>query len=233
MKKYAVKILDLIFPPNCAGCNKIAGKIICGDCLEKIVRKSMWPCHKCRKPPYLCSCKKIIGIHELVFPYFYDGETLKFAIYKLKKANLYYINEFFAKSMYNSVKTGDKIKLEDISFITCVPRAKKSVVIYGYNQAESLAKLVAEYSGIKFERALRQKRFAKSQAEQKTLGRTDRFLNVQGKFSVSNNIDIKGRNIILIDDVATSGATLSECAGVLKEAGANKIYALCAASALW
>ena len=230
MIEYTKKILDAIFPPKCAGCNKIAESIICGDCMSQITRRALWPCHKCRNPPYLCSCKGIRYIDELAFPYFYDGEKLKFAISKLKKANLYYINEFFAKSMYNSVKTGDKINLGEIDLITCVPRVRKSMNLYGYNQSENLARLVSKYSGIKFERTLN----AKNKQDQKSLSRSDRALNVQGKFAAIKKASakIKGRNIIIIDDVTTGGSTLSECAMVLKEAGSGKIYALCAASAL-
>ena len=225
--KYTQKILDIIFPPKCACCNKIAGHIICAGCLREIMQESMRVCKKCGKAPYLCACKKIENIEELIFPYFYQGEKLKSAIFKLKKANLYYINEFFAKGMYNSIKIGDKINLGDISLICCTPRVKKSVNIYGYNQAEKLAKLVAAYSGIKFERALKS---AGNQKEQKTLGKAERFINVQDKFIINKKIDIKDKNIIIIDDVATTGATLSECAKILKDAGADKIYALCAAS---
>jgi len=228
-------ILDIVFPPKCAGCGEIAKKIICGSCFDQIKRRAMWRCHKCGAPPYLCRCKRISYTADLIFPYFYDGENLKFAIYKLKRANLYYINEFFAKSMYNSVLNGDKINLEDIDFFTCVPRVRKSMTIYGYNHAEGLARLIAQYSSAEFRRTLKCRRFAGIQREQKTLSRTERSANVSGKFAVCDSAkitDIAGKNIIIVDDVATSGATLSECARVLKEAGANRIYALCAASTL-
>ena len=226
------KISDVVFPPKCAGCGEIAGKIICDACFDQIKRRAMWRCHKCAAPPYLCRCKRIGYIGELVFPYFYDGDKLKFAIFKLKRANLYYINEFFAKSMYNSVLNGDKINLEEIDFFTCVPRVRKSLTIYGYNHAENLARLIAKYSEAEFKRTLKCKRFAGLQREQKTLARNERAENVSGKFAIHENTDIIGKNIILVDDVATSGATLSECAKMLKEAGANRIYALCAASTL-
>ena len=221
------KILDIIFPPKCACCNKLAENIICGDCLREIMRESMRACKKCGKPPYLCACKKINHIEALVFPYFYQGDKIKSAIFRLKKANLYYINEFFAKGMYNSIKTGDKINLEHINMITCIPRVKKSVNLYGYNQAEKLAKIISGYSGIKFERTLKS---AGNQKEQKTLNKSERLLNVQGQYILNKKIDINNKNIILIDDVATTGATLSECAKILKNAGAGKIYAVCAAS---
>jgi len=227
MNKYINKALDIIFPPKCACCNKIAEHIICADCLHEIISEAMRVCGKCGKPPYLCACKQIKNIEALAFPHFYEGEKLKFAIFKLKRANLYYINEFFAKGMYNSAATGDKINMCDVSLITCVPRARKSANIYGYNQAEKLARLVSVYSGIKFERVLKS---AGNPEEQKTLGKDERFINVQGKFIIDKKADISGKNIIIIDDVATTGATLSECASVLKEAGAVRIYALCAAS---
>ncbi|MCL2098963.1 MAG: double zinc ribbon domain-containing protein [Oscillospiraceae bacterium] len=227
MFKYIQKLTDLVFPQKCAGCGKISERVMCAGCMAEITQLSMQYCARCRAPPYLCGCKKIENIKELIFPYFYYGEKLKFAVYKLKKSNLYYINEFFAKSMYYSLEESDKIEFEEIDFIACGPRARKSFNIYGYNQAEKLAKLIAGYSGIKFKRALKP---AGNQQEQKTLSQSERFLNVRDKFIINKKIDINNENIIIIDDVVTTGATLSECAKVLKAAGANEIYALCAAS---
>jgi ComF family protein len=193
-------------------------------------------CKKCGKPPYLCACKKIKNIEKLVFPYFYHGEKIKFAIYKLKKANLYYINEFFAKGMYNSFKICDKIKIGDIDFITCAPRKQDSIKLYGYNQTETLAKIISKYMKVNYMPVIEASELYDT--EQKSLNQSERALNVKNKFtvvkSIKNNknaaIILKDKNILIIDDVVTTGSTLSECARIIKNMGAENVYALCIAS---
>jgi competence protein ComFC len=192
----------------------------------------MIKCDYCGKLPYLCKCKKVEHIEETVSLFFYLGEQLKTAVYAVKKANLYYINEFFAKGMYNSIKSSDRIKLGDIDFITYIPRMEKSVRKYGYNQTEVLAGLISKYSGIPRLSVLKSAKSYKN--EQKTLSPQERLLNVKNKFTVGKNKkeNVKNKNILIIDDVVTTGATLSECARVIKDSGGNKIYALCAASVI-
>ncbi|WP_291648871.1 phosphoribosyltransferase family protein [Clostridium sp.] len=62
--------------------------------------------------------------------------------------------------------------------------------------------------------------------EQKTLSKEDRFKNIEGAFGIKNNKNIKNKNIILIDDVITTGATLFECENLLKKSGVNSIKML-------
>lgn len=240
MKKIIRKILNIIFPVKCVCCQKISKKadsedILCQKCKKNIEETAGYDCIKCNNPPYLCRCKKVEHISEVLFAYFYSGENLKQAIYKVKRANLYYINEFFAKGMYNSLKLYDIINKKDIDFITCTPRMKNSVKFYGYNQSEALAKLISKYSDIPYMRTL--KALKSYNIEQKTLNKTRRGKNVKNKFTTLKNIKkigkyLSGKNILIIDDVVTTGSTLSECAKSLKNIGVKNVYALCAASVL-
>ena len=238
VKKIITKILNIIFPVKCVCCKKIsenaAGEdILCKNCRYILNAESGLNCRKCKNPPYLCKCKKVGNIDEIVFSYFYSGDKIRQAIYKIKKANLYYINEFFAKDMYNSLKLCDRIKTGDIDFITNTPRMKSSVKLYGYNQTKVLAKFISKYTGISYMPILEASKLYDK--EQKSLNQSERVLNVRNKFTpvknISKNKDIlKGKNILIIDDVVTTGSTLSECARVMKNIGANHVYALCAAS---
>ena len=229
------KFLNILFPVKCVCCQKVSERaqgedILCRKCREIIDESAGYDCMSCKKPPPLCRCKKIEHISGVLFAYFYSGEKLKQAIYKLKRANLRYVNEFFAKGMFESLKADDAIKRVD--FIAYAPRMKSSVRFYGYNQSKALAKLISKYSGIPCLPAL--KVSGSHKTEQKSLTRAKRGQNVKNKYIVRGNVKksgkLMGKDIILIDDVVTTGSTLSECAKIMKNAGAKDIYALCAAS---
>jgi len=234
------KLLNIIFPVKCACCQKISESadsedILCQKCREEIDEVATIECAKCKKPPHLCRCKALEHIDEVVFAYFYAGDKLKRAIYKMKRANLSYINEFFAKAMYASLKSCGRVAMETLDAITYAPRMKSSINYYGYNQTEMLARLISKYAGIAHMPTLVASSSYKK--EQKSLNKTQRAQNVKNKFSIAKKIKkskvgLKGKNILIIDDVTTSGSTLSECAKVLKAAGAKNVYALCAASVL-
>ena len=239
-KKFMRKLFNTIFPVKCACCQKISEKadaedILCQKCREIIEETAAYDCMGCKNPPHLCSCKKAEHISEISFAYFYSGEKLKRAIYKMKRANLYYINEFFAKGMYNSLKSNVRIRMEGIDLVTDAPRMKGSINFYGYNQTKALAKLISRYAGIPYRPLLVASR--SHDTEQKSLSKARRGQNVKNKFAAAKSIKktggaLKGKNILLIDDVVTTGSTLSECAKIMKNMGAGNVYALCAASVL-
>jgi len=235
IKKIIEKSINIIFPVKCVCCKKISANsnnedILCKTCREILISEATQNCKRCKTPPILCRCKRAGYIDHLIFPYFYTGDKMRQAIYAVKRANLYYINEFFAKCMYNSLKISDKIKIDEIDFITNAPRKRDSVRFYGYNQTEVLAKIISKYSDIKYMPVIQASGLYDT--EQKTLNYTQRTSNVENKFipvkSVKNT-DIKNKSILIIDDVITTGSTLSECARVMKNMGAESVSALCAA----
>ena len=157
------KILNIIFPVKCVCCKKLSENaegedILCEKCREALNREAAKNCNKCKNPPYLCICKWAEHTDGIIFPYFYAGYKIRQAIYAVKKANLYYINEFFAKGMYNSLRINDRIdmytegriKISEFDLITNAPRKTDSVRLYGYNQTAALAKFISEYAGITY-----------------------------------------------------------------------------------
>lgn len=95
----------------------------------------------------------------------------------------------------------------------------------GFNQAEFLSWLLAEKLGLEYREALKRIRYTKPQVKLKSW---DRRQNIKGAFSLisSMNNELQAINIILVDDVWTTGSTLKECCFVLKKAGAKKVWAL-------
>ena len=213
---------------------------MCAECRQTLIEEATRGCKRCGNPPVSCRCAKIrfiANLDQLIFPYFYDGEVIRKAVYAVKRANLYYINEFFAKGMYNSLEINDKmgkIKISGIDCVTGAPRKRDSVRLYGYNHTEELAKLISKYTGIAYMPVIEAS--SAHDVEQKILNRRERASNVRDKFVPSKrmgkNKDIlQGKSVLIIDDVVTTGSTIAECSRVVRELGAKTVTALCAASA--
>jgi len=231
--KIAEKFMNMIFPVKCVCCKELSKNaggedILCKTCREILISEATRDFDRNED-------KKIKYVDAVIFPYFYEGDKIRQAIYAVKRANLKYINEFFAKCMYNSLKISDKIKIGEIDFITNAPRKQDSIRFYGYNQTEVLAKIISKYSGIKYVPVITASK--SYDTEQKTLNHKQRVSNVKNKFVPVKNIkniksiNIKNKNVLIIDDIITTGSTLSECARIMKNMGAEHVFALCAAGA--
>jgi ComF family protein len=98
----------------------------------------------------------------------------------------------------------------------------------GFNQASLLAELLSARISIPYKRVLKRIRYTTTQT---ALDRAERTGNLHNAFRLRKNGDVRGLHVLLIDDVLTTGSTLSECARVLKRAGAISVYAATAARA--
>jgi competence protein ComFC len=98
----------------------------------------------------------------------------------------------------------------------------------GFNQADLLAKLLSARISIPCKPVLERIRYTTTQT---ALDRTERMENLHNAFRLRKNTDVRGLRVLLIDDVLTTGSTLSECARVLKRAGATSVHAAMAARA--
>ncbi len=144
------------------------------------------------------------------------------AILKFKRdpnGNCYYA---FARGIADAVKKAEFAG--DIDLIVPIPITRRKMKSRGYNQTELIARELRFMLNVPYGNALVKVR---DSADQKSLYGRDRAANVKGVFAVSPEFpDIRGRRLLLIDDVCTTGSTLSEAAGVLKEGGAEKVYAV-------
>ena len=111
---------------------------------------------------------------------------------------------------------------DDTDIIVPIPSSKRSLRERGYNQTELIAKELRFLLGVPYRRVLAK---TKDTKVQKSLGMSERTENVSGAFALSAEApDIKGKRLLVIDDVCTTGSTLTEAAAVLKAAGAGKVY---------
>lgn len=201
-------ILDTIFPIECLGCG-VEGEWLCNNCLFKI-----------RPDPHSLQGEYLDRI--LTF-YSYDNEIVKRSIHLLKYKNIedlaLPLGEIFSERLRE--KIGGKEK--DI-LVVPVPLYKRRLRERGYNQAELLAGKIAEKFLWQTDNEVIER--VRATTPQVDLEEGERRENIRNAFAVGNASKIKDRKIIIIDDVLTTGATMEECARVMKDAGAKEVWGI-------
>jgi len=218
---------DILFPIECVNCKK--EKVwICSDCLKKININTFHVCPKCkketRKGEFCPGCQNnFILDRVLVAGNFQDPSLSK--LVKIYKYN-------FAKEISQILGEFLFLFLEKNNFhfknayLVPVPLHAKRLRFRGFNQSEELAKVISEKTNISLNTNLQRTKYSTPQSN---LNRTQRLNNLQNCFSYQGE-NLQQKNIILVDDVATTNTTLNECAKVLKKHGANRVYGLVVAS---
>ena len=224
--------LDIFYPKRCIGCGKF-GSFLCYNCAKdiKVLKTSVCPnCGKITKYNQYCSAcksKNKLKISGLYIAAVYDEGPIKELIHHFKYSGLLEISPILGellcqKYLQNKLPNGDLI-------VVPVPLHKKREKQRGFNQAEVLARYFSEQLSLKGGLAL--ERIINTQT-QINLAKKDRIKNLINAFVCVDQELIKNKTVILIDDVTTTGTTLNECAKVLREAGAKKVYGLVVAKRL-
>jgi len=214
-------IIDILFPKRCINCNK-EGNYLCDDCLSLIDVNPFIYClcekmdknHKCEK----CKNRYLDRIYSACS---FNNKIVQSAIHKLKYS---YIKELSAPFAFLIIKHLQEVNCPiDKDFILVpIPLSNKRKRMRGFNQSEEIAKIISEATGIKLLANCVIK--VKDNKPQMELKREERLKNVLDIYKV--NKDVSGLNIILIDDVYTTGATMEECAKILKKAEANTVWGI-------
>ncbi len=223
-------ISKILFPPQCLACAvRLDSGVLCESCLEAIPCYTTLFCARCgaRSPEARKICHREM-------PYLlgsagpYDNATLKLLIHNLKFRGVRQAAKPLAVLIARYL---GKIPIDTGKFILIpLPLSCKRRNERGFNQAAEIAKYLAEYLSIQIRSdILMRNRNTKPQTETKNAA--ERQKNILGCFSISKQRDIFRKDILLLDDVVTSGATLGEAARALKAAGARKIIAITAAKA--
>ncbi len=215
--------LDLLYPRWCVGCGKEGG-FICSSCCQSLLRIMPPLCPRCGRSQasgILCStCVSwLAAIDGIRSPFQFDGVMRK-AIHQLKYRNLRAIAEPLAGLLSDCLTT----HYMPAEVLVPVPLHSKRLRERGYNQSGLLARELAKLAGLPvIDGCLIRKRLAPPQA--KTQNVKERRGNVADAF-VCRDHQLKGSQVLLIDDVTTSGATLDACAAALKDAGAASAWGL-------
>lgn len=219
--------LDYLFPKNCVGCGR-EGQWICQKCYKEIIFIKNPTCPKCnrltQRGQFCPKHRKETHLTGLITCAYYENGPLKEAIHTYKYEGVFDISNDLSDIL---IKTLEHFSLNKNYIIIPVPLHKKKKASRGYNQSELLAKIVAKHFQLELnnQKLVRAKHTNRAQME---LSQKEREQNVIDCFQWLGEKDgLKDKKIILIDDVYTTGATLNECAKVLRQnAGAKEIWGL-------
>lgn len=225
--KFIKTILFYLSVPKCAACGERLGRrdrALCQGCRIEYDNALARSCAHCAKPLYECTCTTqhldahYIHKHVKVFRYHPERDlpTNKL-IYSLKKDNREDVLDFLADELTSSIATA--FPNADEFVFTSIPRRRAAKIKYGIDHAALLSARVAKKLGAKYQKTL----ISHSKHEQKlSKHREERMKNARFDYS-GKNIDLSGKTVILVDDVVTTGASMSVAATLLKGAGAKRI----------
>lgn len=223
--KLSDRIKALLFPSRCCGCDAVVtrGQCLCAECEKLVVhpsdRKSR--CDVCFLPPKECICGKNLYYDALGFVFFNEGKPRK-TVYRLKFSGRRDLAVAYGKLLSQALTEREISGKTDI--ITAIPMTKPAVAARGYNQAEEIARALAEETGIPYLPLLYK---CMDPGRQHELGRVERTGNILGAFEPFENASeyIEKKNILVVDDIITGGSTVNEAAKTLKIFGAENVFA--------
>lgn len=222
--------LDVLFPPVCAGCGRV-GALLCGACAARLLPVSGPICACCgralagemARPAGLCgecaAARPLLA--QMRAPLRYAQPTSGL-IHRLKYEGAFALGRALAAPLI----AGWPAWATPPDLIVPIPLHPRRRRQRGYNQSELLARPLAEAVGVAFSATALQR--TRHTAPQVGLGPQARAVNVQGAFSAAPD-EARGRAIVLVDDVLTTGATMTAAAAALLAAGAASVSAYCLA----
>lgn len=228
LRSAAQGLLDLLYPPRCAGCNRM-GELFCASCQARVEPPLAPACRRCGRPganDAPCpACAATPSHLDRIAAAAIFAHPLRDAIHQLKYENVRSLAGPLSALM---VAAWSHTSLH-ADLIVPVPLHRKRLAERGYNQSALLAHAMGQAAGIPVdEKVLVRTRATRQQVG---LGRAERALNVAGAFICHGGL--AGHHIVLIDDVCTTGSTLEACAGALRQAGATSVSAFALARARW
>lgn len=220
--------LNLIFPQDfkCVFCHKEVNKFaVCDECKTTLPFIPKDTCVKCGGrvvgTETMCiDCKAEERDFEKCFCILDYDEDIRNKILKFKSRKYKNIGYAFAHLMLEKFKTID-IAFDEIIPVPIHPHRRKQ---RGFNQSEILLSEIKNFYGRVHPELLER---VVDTPHQAGLNRDNRKLNLVNAFKVTDRKRVRGKTILLVDDIFTTGSTINECAKTLYKAGAYKVYGLC------
>lgn len=213
IKNFYDNILDFIYPPVCGICGKLNQNYLCKKCQKVLENQSKFVIDKNK------DFNQNFDKHLYIFKY--EGIIRRMILnYKFNEKSYLYIT--FVNFLLKNEKFFKILKSYDT--IIPVPISSERKNERGYNQSELLAKELAKKLNIECVKNCLIKN--KNIIEQSKLTKVERQKNIQGVYILKNKEKLINKNLLLIDDIFTTGSTVNECCKILKQANPRKIDVL-------
>ena len=224
-------LMDLIYPPFCLVCGKPGSEYLCAKCIEQIDIIEPPFCSKCGFPCETLLCE---DCHDRDFVFerscsvgTFDG-VLRKAILALKFQGHIVVadplGEMIARAFITTPIAGH------VDIVVPIPIHKRRRLERGFNQAEELSRKLCDRSRLALELGALYK--PEETSHQVDLPKDKRAINLRDAFVVRDPGKVRGKRVLLVDDVFTTGSTLNEAARVLLNAGAKSVYGFTLARSL-
>lgn len=238
MKDFFKNLFFYMTVPKCVSCRTKLDKTdraLCKSCIKEYERtKNTKFCSVCFKRLDECKCPNEYlekhTVHNLVKVFRYKPSSdpdekvaANELIYNVKRVKRRDLIDFISDEVIISIK--NNIKYENY-VITNVPRKKSRVLEYGLDHSEEIAKSIAEKLGIKHVNLLE----SKLKTPQKKVHGEQRIKNAEFDY-LKNHPSVRGKRVILFDDIVTTGASMGACAMLIKGLGAKEVVGACMAIA--
>jgi len=228
---------SLLYPATCVVCsaNVARAEYLCGDCQQRAPRIVPPFCAKCSEPfpgaitqTFSCAnCEHRVLHFDCAVAAYRSRGLVRRLVHQFKYARQRHLRHPIAAWLRETLHDS-RLRGRHFDLIVPVPLHPARQRERGFNQAELLADLLAASINLPTQTVLERTRYTTTQT---AYDRAERMENLHGAFRLRKNRDVRGLHVLLIDDVLTTGSTLSECARVLRKAGAVSVHAATAARA--
>src|ERR687888_918603 len=211
-----------LFPPRCLGCG-VHGQAVCGRCAQTLPYLPPRVCHRCASPgPRRTACRACARLSPALARvravFAYEGVARR-AVHAFKFRS----GRYLAPLLGTWLRANLEQRPMHADLVVPVPLAPGRLRERGYNQAALLAEQVVPLVGGPLAAALLERA---DRPPQQTLTANQRLANLHGAIRCRDHDHVRGKTVLVMDDVMTTGATLSACADALTEAGARRVIAL-------
>jgi len=228
---------SLFYPPVCTIClgSVEAGEYLCDDCHAKTPRISPPFCARCSEPfsgtmsgIFTCAnCSHRRLYFEAAVAVYRSRGIVRRVVHEFKYGHQMHLQHLVGQWLHAALDD-ERLRGRQFDVIVPVPLHPARQRERGFNQAALLALLLGERIAAPVEPVLERIRYTTTQT---AFDRSERMENLHGAFRLRRKMDVRGLRVLLVDDVLTTGATLSECARILKKAGSASIHAATASRA--
>ena len=222
------RVLFALSVPTCVRCDtrlRYGEKAFCPECSLEFNDFKTRSCANCARELSKCDCStnylKAHFIKRVIKCYRYIGSDAagpgNSLIYSLKRDNRADVLEVCADNLEKAIRYS--VKAPDKVIFTNVPRRRAAIIKFGIDHSELLATELAKRFGAEYIKVLK----SNAKKEQKSLETTERLKNAD--FKIIKDLDLSGKDVIIVDDIITSGASMSSAAMLIKSLGAKSITA--------